>query len=180
MGPEVIQRLWQDPLLWLEEGGEGKPIVKSCMPSCQFCNSVSPTHFPLKCTHAWENWEIRQYPCYKCQRDRADHIAEECWVGGNWEQTKEELQEGLHLHAQQMEYRLDGNLCLVCGDSLESRQHTIEDCLEDYTQTLKDTETLVFSKTEVAWKIHEGGIEITQKWTHPVSGLAKCGFCNQR
>ena len=58
MDPEEVARLQWEPLLTVEEDEEGKPIVKSQMPQCCFFNHANPAHFPLECTHAWEDWEI--------------------------------------------------------------------------------------------------------------------------
>ena len=83
MGPEEVIRLRGDPLLWIEDDADGKPIVKSRIPPCRFCNRVSPTHFPLECAQVWEEWEKKRFPCYKCQQDGADHVSEECWIVGD-------------------------------------------------------------------------------------------------
>ena len=71
MGPEEVIQLQGDPLLWIEDDAGGKPIVKSRIPPCHFCNRVSPAHFPFECTQVWEEWEKKRFPCYKCQQDGA-------------------------------------------------------------------------------------------------------------
>ena len=119
MGPKEIIRLQEDLLLWIEEDKNGNPVVKSHMPLCCFCNRINPTHFPLECTHDWEDWEIQRYPCYRCKGDGVDHVAEECWVVGDREQTKEELEEGLQVWTEQIGFWLAGNVCPVCGESLK-------------------------------------------------------------
>ena len=53
MGPEEVIQLQGDPLLWIEDDADGKPIVRSHSP-CHFCNRTSPAHFPLECTQVWE------------------------------------------------------------------------------------------------------------------------------
>ena len=157
----------------------GNPVVKSRMPPCRFCNGAQPAHFPLECTQAWEGWEIRRYPCYKCKRQGADHMPEECWVIRDCQQNRQELEEGLKVRAMQIEFCLNGNQCLICLASLKHNRHTVEDCLEDYSWELTDKELQVIPWTEVTWKIYEGDIEITQTWSHPSSGLRPCGFCQQ-
>ena len=57
MGPEEVLRLRREPLLWVEDDADGKPIVKSCLPPCHFCNHTNPAHFPLECAQVWEEWE---------------------------------------------------------------------------------------------------------------------------
>ena len=118
LGPEEFTRLQQDPLLTVEEDESGRAVVKSRIPQCCFCNRTNPTHFPPECTHVWETWEEWRYLCYKCQRDGADHMAEECWVIGDQEQIKEELQVGLKVWREQIEHQLKGNTCPVCGQNL--------------------------------------------------------------
>ena len=83
MGSEEVLRLRQEPLLWVEDGADGRPEVRSQLPPCHFCNHMCPTHFPLECAQVWEEWEKRRYPCYKCQQSRADHVSKECWVVGD-------------------------------------------------------------------------------------------------
>ena len=133
MGPEEVIRLWDDPLLWIEDDADGKPIVRSRIPPCRFCNRTSPKHFPLECTQVWEEWEKKRFPCYKCQQYGADHVSEECWIIGDLQQTRDELTTGLEAWAKQMEFCLQGNKCLLCSVSLLHNQHTIEDCLEDHS-----------------------------------------------
>ena len=58
MGPEEVIRLQRNPLLWIEDDTDGKPIVRNCIPQCHFCNRVNLAHFPLECTQIWEEWEI--------------------------------------------------------------------------------------------------------------------------
>ena len=138
MGPSEIIRLHANPLLWIEDDVNGNPVVKSCIPQCRFCNRVSPTHFPLECAQVWDEWEICRYPCYKCQWDGADHVSEECWVTGNYQQMRQDLIQGLEEQAKQMEFHLDRNQCPLCLKSLLHNMHTVEECLEDYCHKLTD------------------------------------------
>ena len=107
-------------------------------------------------------------------------MAEECWVIGDQEQIKEELQVGLKVWREQIEHQLKGNTCPVCGQNLLFQWHTVDECLEDYVRNLMDTETQAVLKTEATWKIYEGNIKVTQNWKNPVLGLKACGFCKQK
>ena len=78
MGQEEVIRLQQNSLLWIEEDTEGRLVVKSRIPRCCFCNRAHPTHFPMECPQAWEDWDIWRYPCYKCKLEGANHVSEEC------------------------------------------------------------------------------------------------------
>ena len=180
MGPGEILRLRQEPLLWVEDGEDGKFEVKSQLPLCRFCNHVSPAHFPLECTQVLEEWEKRRYPCYKSHQPGADHISKECWVTGDQQQTRQELIIRLETRAKEIECCLEGNQCPLCSRSLLHDKHTIEDCLQKYARELTDTDTQAIPQTEVTWKIYEGDIEVTHVWNKPSSGLWKCGLCNQR
>ena len=154
--------------------------MKSCIPPCHFCNRASPAHFPLECAQVWEEWEMKRYPCYKCQQYGADHVLEECWIIGDQQQTRQEVVAGLEARAKQMECRLEGNKCPLCLASLLHNRHTIEDCLKDYSRQLADAEQQAFPRNEVTWKIYEGDIEITQTRKKATSGLQKCRLCDKR
>ena len=108
LGPEELV-----PLM-VEENENGWVVMKSWMPKFHFWNHATPSHFPSECTHAWETWEERRYPCYKCQGDGIDHVAEECWVTRDREQIKEELQAELDARMEQIGHWLTGNICPVC------------------------------------------------------------------
>ena len=53
------------------------------------------------------------------KKDGANHIAKECWVIGDREQTKEELEEGVRARAEQIKHHLNGDICPVCGSNHE-------------------------------------------------------------
>ena len=180
MGPEEVLRLRRKPLLWVEDGADERPEVRSRLPLCHFCNRARPAHFPLECAQVWEEWEKSRYLCYKCQQPGADHISEECWVIGNRQQMRQELVFGLEARAKEIECCLEGNQCPLCSKSLLHDWHTIEDCLKKYARELANTDVQAFPQTEVTWKIYEGDIEVTQTWHKLSSGLRQCGVCDQR
>ena len=136
-------------MLWIEDDADRKPIVKSRIPPCHFCNCISPAHFPLECAQVWEEWEKKRFLCYKCQQDGADHISEECWIMGDQQQTREELTTGMEVRAKQIESHLEGNQCPLCLESLLHNRHTIENCLKDHSQQLMDENQQVFPRNEV-------------------------------
>ena len=70
-------------------------------------------------------------------------MPKECWVIRDCQQNRQELEEGLKAQATQIEFRLNGNQCLICLASLKHNQHTVEDCLEDYSWELTDKELQV-------------------------------------
>ena len=164
----------------MEDDADGKPIVRSRLPPCRFCNRTNPAHFPLECTQVWDEWEKKRYPCYKCQQHGADHVSEECWVIGDQQQIRQELVTGLETLAKQMECCLEVNQCPLCSTSLLHNRHTIEDCLKDYVWQLADMDQQAFPWNEVTWKIHKGDIEVTPVWDKPSSGLRKCRLCDKR
>ena len=154
--------------------------MKSRIPPCRICNRVNPEHFLLEWTQAWEECETCRYPCYKCQRSGADHVPEECWIIGDHRQTRQDLLQGLEERAKQIEFCLEGNQSPLCSKSLLHNRHTLENCLEDYSRVLEDTETQAIPEVQATWKIYEGDIEVTQIKNKPLSGLRECGFCKQK
>ena len=60
-----------------------------------------------------------------------------------------------------MGFRLEGNKCPLCLKSLLRNRHTVEECLEDYSQKLIDPLVQSVPQNEVAWEIYEEDIEVT-------------------
>ena len=128
---------------------DGKPIVKSHLPLCCFCNRMNKAHFPLECAQVWEEWKKKRYPCYKCQQHRADHMSEECWVIGDRQQMRQKLVARLETRAKQMECCSEGNQCPLLFDKFAT-------LLKDYVRQLTDTDQQAFPRNEVTRRFTKG------------------------